>query len=404
MTSSRPTDGLVIGAGPAGATLAARLARGGARVVIAEAARLPRPKTCAEYASPRIAEELRLLGLAPADWRSAAVPIESMTVVAPRASVELRYADEGGERSAWGVDRARFDALLARHAAASGADLVEGAALTGLLRRDDGRVIGARIRTADGELEIRARVVVGADGARSRTARELGVERPVRWPRRLGLVAHYRGVDALRDRAEMHVGKGYYIGLAPTPSGELNVGMALPLLADGRSATARYESAIASLPAVAARLHASERVTRITGMAPIGQRVSAPAGPGWLLVGDAAGFIDPFTGEGIYRAIRGARAAATAIELALEGTGDTAASDAAVAERYRRERRRAFAAKDGVTWLVQSFLAVPPIFGYAVAQLGKRPHSAMRLGSVLGDLRPASDALSPAFLAGLLRP
>lgn len=398
MTPTVSTDVLVVGAGPAGASLAAQLARRGVRVVLADSARLPREKACAEYASPRISEELALLGLSPDEWSSAAVPIRSMTVSARGSAFELQYVDDAGPRSAWGVDRPRLDALLARHAALHGADLWEATALTRLVQRN-GRVTGAHMRTAEGELEVEARLVVGADGARSRTARELGVERRVRWPRRLGLVAHYRGIETLYDRAEMHVGSGFYIGLAPTPNGELNVAMALPDRSDSGSAAARFDAAIAALPAVAARLHASERVTRITGMAPIGHRVSASAGPGWLLVGDAAGFIDPFTGEGIYRAIRGARAAATAIEVALGGQ-----PDAAFVARYRRERRRAFAAKDNVTWLVQSFLAAPPLFGYAARQLGRRPNLATRLGSVLGDLRPARDALSPAFMAAVLRP
>ena len=121
----------------------------------------------------------------------------------------------------------------------------------------------------------------------------------------------------------MHVGRGYYVGLAPTPGGELNVGMALPL--DGRTAAAeRFEAAIAGLPAVAGRLAGSARLTPIRGAAPIGHRVADVAGPGWLLVGDAAGFVDPFTGEGIHRALRSARAAADAIL----GAGDVAAPTA----------------------------------------------------------------------------
>ena len=400
MSPPEDCDVLVVGAGPAGAAVAAHLARGGARVVIAESARLPRAKACAEYASPRIAEELALLGVRRGDWSATAVPIRSMTVHASRAAFELRYADATGERTAWGVDRAQFDALLARHAASCGAELLEATQLVGLTRGDGGRVTGARLRTPAGETQIRTRLIVGADGARSRTAHEVRAERRVRWPRRLGLVAHYRGVEELRNRAEMHVGRGFYIGLAPTPNGELNVGMALPLRdAAGRPAERSFEEAIASLPAVAERLHASARLTRITGTAPIGHRVSDPAGPGWLLVGDAAGFIDPFTGEGIYRALRGARAAARAIELAGAGRDEDS-----VAAHYRHERRRAFAAKDAVTWLIQGFLAAPPLFGYAAEQLARRPRVAARLGSVLGDLRPATDALSPAFLAAVLRP
>jgi flavin-dependent dehydrogenase len=307
-------------------------------------------------------------------------------------AVRIAYADRHGGRTAWGVDRRTFDALLAGHAASVGADLREGVRAVGLAWRD-GRVVGVRARTGTGEAElVAASIVVGADGARSTVARHAGVERPVRFPRRVGLVAHYAGLAALPDHGEMHVGDGYYVGLAPTPGGELNVGMALPLGAPG-PARARFEAAIAGLPRVAERLAGSSQVTPIRGAAPIGHRVRDPAGPGWLLVGDAAGFVDPFTGEGIHRALRSARAAADAIL----GAGEPAAA-------YRRERRRAFAAKTALTWLVQGFLAAPPLLEHAIGRLAVRPDAALRLGSALGDCRLATDALTPRALLEVLAP
>jgi geranylgeranyl reductase family protein len=378
---------LVVGAGPAGSAVAAAAAAHGRDVLLIEAGHHPRPKVCAEYASPRIAEELARLGVD--GWREAAVPLQGMQVIFGDAAAEIRYADRASARMAWGLDRLRFDAALARHAQAGGARLLEGARLVDLLRRGD-RVNGARVRTRDGDLEVSADWVAGADGARSRTARLLGVERPVRFPRRLGLVAHYEGVAGLEDHGEMHVGAGYYIGLAPTPGGELNVGMALPM---GRgSAGRRFGAAIAGLPAVAGRLRSSKRITPIRGAAPIGHRVSEVAGPGWLLIGDAAGFIDPFTGEGIYRALRSARAAADALS-----SDDPAAA-------YRIQRRTAFSAKDVLTWAVQSLLVAPPVLRRALLRLHDRPAARLRLGSALGDCLPATEVLTPRALFELLRP
>jgi len=245
--------------------------------------------------------------------------------------------------------------------------------------------------------EVRARWVVGADGARSRLARSLRVSRAVVAPRRLGLIARYERVPGIDRYGEMHVGDGFYIGLAPVPNGQLNVGMALPLPRNGEArlpAEQRYEAAIASLPAVAARLGSARRLTPIHGAAPIGHRVTRPAGYGWLLVGDAAGFIDPFTGEGIYRALRSARLAADALTE----------PDAGVPHRYLAARRAAFASKDALTWLIQGMLAAPPVLRYAVRRLAGRPELAEVLGGALGDCRPATDALSPAALFATLRP
>ena len=383
-------DVLVVGAGPAGAALAARLARSGAQVILVEAARHPRPKACAEYASPRIVEELARVGLAPGAWQPDAVPLLGMDIVVGPRRARMRYADARGPRYAWGVDRCRFDARLAGHAADAGAELLESTRLV-RLAHSGGRVAGATLRGTDGrELQVDADLVIGADGVRSTVARLVGVERPVRFPRRLGLVAHHAGSDALTDHGEMHVGDGYYVGLAPMPGGELNVGMALPMRRSA-PASARFDAAIAGLPAVAARLSGRPRLTPIRGASPIGHRVSDVAGPGWVLVGDAAGFVDPFTGEGIYRALRSARAAADAIR---EG-GD-------VARAYRAERRAALAAKSALGWLVQGFLLVPPLLSHAVRRLDGRPEAALRLGSALGDLRPATDALSPGALIEVL--
>ena len=385
-------DVLIAGAGPAGSALAAGLARSGARVILLEAARHPRPKACAEYASPRIVEELARIGLAAEAWQADAIPLRGMRMVAGERSAMITYADRRGPRHAWGLDRTRFDARLATHAEALGAELVEGTRLVGL-RVDGERVTGATVRAGDGtRRRIDAGVVVGADGVRSTVARLTGVERPVRFPRRLGLVAHFSGDPGLADHGEMHVGRGYYVGMAPLPGGQLNVGMALPM--DGRTpAIERFASAVSGIRAVAERLAGRERLTPIRGASPIGHRVADIAGPGWLLIGDAAGFVDPFTGEGIHRALRSARAAANAI-----------AGGADAARAYRRERRAAFAAKSTLSWLVQGFLAVPPLLEHALARLDDRPHAALRLGSALGDCRPATDALAPRALLEVLRP
>jgi len=389
----RSVDVLIAGAGPAGSALAAALARGGASVLLVEAAEHPRPKACAEYASPRIVEELAQLGMAN-DWRDFAVPLRGMELHAGSRSTTIRYEDEGGTRNAWGIDRRSFDAHLAGHAARMGAILQERTRLVSLVC--EGRTVrGATLRDqATGRDEtVSARWTVGADGTRSTVSRLVGADLPVRFPRRLGLVAHHAGVDGLSGHGEMHVGRGYYVGLAPTPGGELNVGMALPMEDAGQPANARFDAAIAGLPAVSRRLAGSERLTSIRGAAPIGHRVSTPAGPGWLLVGDAAGFVDPFTGEGIHRALRSARAAADAILAGGE-----------VEAVYRAQRRGAFAAKTALSWLIQGLLAAPPVLGYAVGRLSARPTAAVRLGSALGDCRPATDALSPAALLEVFAP
>jgi flavin-dependent dehydrogenase len=121
--------------------------------------------------------------------------------------------------------------------------------------------------------------------------------------------------------------------------------------------------------------------------------VRATSGPGWLLVGDAAGFFDPLTGEGLFRALKGAHLAADAVDRA-EGGHPTAF------DNYARARRQAFAAKERLTALIQLFVRVPGLINYVVACLQRRPAIARRLARVLGDLEPAETA----DLWALLRP
>jgi flavin-dependent dehydrogenase len=148
----------------------------------------------------------------------------------------------------------------------------------------------------------------------------------------------------------------------------VNVGLVGPF--GGRAAsepiTQRFERRLAQLPGVAQALRGAERVTPVRGVGPMARRVRQVAGPGYLLVGDAAGFLDPFTGEGVYRALRGAELAAAAIGRALQ-------RDDAVPLGYARARHAAFADKEWVCWLIQLFLASPPAFGYAIANLARRP-------------------------------
>jgi flavin-dependent dehydrogenase len=145
----------------------------------------------------------------------------------------------------------------------------------------------------------------------------------------------------------------------------------------------------------------AEPCERIAGASPLGVRVTRRAGHGWFLVGDAAGFLDPFTGEGLHRALVSSQLAARAIAAALAHGGNGYGRAAAA---YDRAMRRRFAGKDVVSWLVQSFLARPAAFEYAARRLAERPGVRATMGLVMGDLVPASRALDPRFLAALLAP
>jgi flavin-dependent dehydrogenase len=140
-----------------------------------------------------------------------------------------------------------------------------------------------------------------------------------------------------------------------------------------------------------------EPLDTVAGAWPLAHRVTRRAGPRWLLIGDAAGFLDPFTGEGLHRALVSAELAAAAI-LAWR-RGRTGALEA-----YGRAMQRRFLAKDAVSWLVQAFLARPALFEYAARRVAIRDDVRATMGLVMGDLVPAGRALDPRYLAALLAP
>ena len=252
---------------------------------------------------------------------------------------------------------------------------------------------------------IRASVVVGADGLHSVVARGAGVARPARLDPRVGLTYHLPDPDpdACRD-ARMRVLRDGYVGIAPVAGGRVNVGIVL-----GRSwrSALREQGARAVADAIVAAIPPTDDdpaawrdgspTDAVAGAWPLGHRVTRRAGPGWLLVGDAAGFLDPFTGEGLHRALVSAELAAAAI--AAHQRGRLGAFDA-----YERAMQRRFLAKDAVSWLVQAFLGRPFLFDYAARRVAARPTVRATMGLVMGDLVPAGRALDPRFLAALLAP
>jgi geranylgeranyl reductase family protein len=401
----RPPDAeaIVVGGGPAGSTVAALLAEAGHRVVLLDKAGFPRHKACSDYLTPAGVEILCAFGIEQAVLAAGAQRIDAMLVHAPSGRTfraDFGKAESG--RFALGLSRLRLDHLLLERARASGVTVCEHAHVRAVARHG-GSVVGVEA-TVDGLREtIRAPLVIGADGRYSAVTRSLGLDVPVRWPHRTGLVAHFRGVSGLDRRGELHVTAHGYVGLAPIEDGLTNVAVVADAAAVSRreeSLEAFFTAALRRVPAVAEKLSGAERVGGIRGIGPLARRVRRVTGDGFLLVGDAAGFLDPFTGDGIFDALLGAQLAAPVASAAL-GAGSVTAADLAP---YRAARRRAFFARRHVRSIVQGFIHVPVLMDYATVRLDHREDLGLTLSGVLGNFRPARQALSPLFLARLLRP
>jgi menaquinone-9 beta-reductase len=394
---------IVVGGGPAGSSTAAALVELGHRVLLFDKASFPRHKPCSDYVNPAGARLLAEMGLLQPILDAGAHCMDGMLVHAPNGGRFLAdYAKAEPGRAAIGLSRYHLDQLLLERAKSTGVTVCERAHVRELLR-DGERVIGV-VATIDGlREEIRAPLVIGADGRNSVVARSLGISDPMRWLRKTGIAAHYRGVTGLDRYGEMHVGRHLYAGLAPLECGLTNV----TIVAGDRSVQQRaasienyFAEALRTLPAVAAKLDGAERVGGIRGVGTMAHRARRTAGDGYLLVGDAATFLDPFAGEGIYEALLAATLAAPVASAALKA-GDPSGD---ALEPYRTARRNAFTAKRAVSWIVQGFINSPPLMNYVTPRLAGREELGLILSGVLGNFRPAGQALSPIYLARLLRP
>jgi flavin-dependent dehydrogenase len=342
MRDSGLYDVLVCGAGPAGAVAATVLARGGARVLMLDRATFPRDKLCGDTINPGAVALLGRLRLG-GDFEASALPVDGM-VVTGEHGVRVRCAYGDGVRGL-AIRRRELDAALVRGAVAAGAAFEERVVVRGpLIDQTSGetRVRGVIIAGLHGrDTRVPAPLVIAADGRRSRLALQLGLSRHPRRPRRWAIGAYFDNVAGVSSFGEMHVRRGRYVGVAPVPGGLTN--MCLVVGRDGGldDPAAALQDAIHRDASLRERFASARMVLPPVVLGPLAVDAREAGAPGLLLAGDAAGFIDPMTGDGLRFAIRGGELAA---EVALGAFAGSAAVPHAHA-RLARLRHREFRAK-----------------------------------------------------------
>ena len=322
-------DLVIAGGGPAGAACAAFSARAGLRVLVIERAVFPRDKVCGDCLNPDAWPTLARLGV---EERVRALPHVALRGVEfiGRGGRRVALPLPEGERGEIAVRRRELDALLLTHAAEAGARVREGVAVSGVRRGETGD--GWTVTLAGGEA-VEARFLVAADGRNSVAARLAGLlaarRAPDRPAARIGFQTHLPCPADFGPVVRMRWFARGYGGLAPVGGGELNVSLAGPPgTLDELKEWARREF---SLPAD----HPWRTIAPLDrAPAPLAASADGSA----YLVGDAARVVEPFTGEGIYYALRSGELAAASLVAAVRG--EESPPQAAV--RYRREHRRMY--------------------------------------------------------------
>jgi flavin-dependent dehydrogenase len=356
-------DVLICGAGPAGSIAALILARAGVRVRVLDRARFPREKLCGDSLNPGALAVLERLGLASA--AADGLPVAGMMVTGESGvSVIGRYGDGVHGRI---LSRTRFDHGLVRAAADAGADVEEGVLVRAPMV-DDERVRGLWTAGRNGApVRVEARLTIAADGGRSRLARALRLARHPVHPRRWAVGAYFENVAGMSDLGEMHVRRGRYVGVAPLPGAIANACVVTADRVALANPGALLEHTLRTDRVLADRFAGARRVTPVRCLGPLAVEAAACGVPGLLLAGDAAGFIDPMTGDGLRFALRGGEIAAEHALAALSSGRDVHGPLAAV---RRREFGRKWRFNRTVRALVGSPLAVRAAArGAAVAPL-----------------------------------
>ena len=379
-------DAIIVGAGPAGSSLAARLGALGRSVLLLDSARFPRGKVCGEYLGPGCLPLFAEIGAADEVLRQAHAT-SAMRAVSP-GGVEFAACYPEGQH-ALSLRREKLDWILLECArGAKTVEVREGCRVQRLLI-EDGTVRGVIARRPDGEVETcRARVTIGADGRNSVVARGLDVFRWHATHRRFSCGLHFEGVDGSRAGAEIYAGRGLYAILNQQGNGVANLsivaGQARLELWKGRLREG-FDSLLGELPRLRERLHGARPLEAVHALGPLAHYATSVSADGALLVGDAAGFYDPFTGEGVYMALVGARLAAEVIDDGIR----RGSLSRRVLGRYDGARRAALANRYRLQALIQRVLACPRLADVASRQLAHHPSLTGRLLAYIGGVRPA---------------
>ncbi len=396
-------DVIVIGGGPAGCASAIFLAETGKRVVLFDRACFPRDKVCGEFISPAADALLSELKVLERIESCSPLRLGGVAVSAYGGEEVLcPYPDDPnnpGRVTSLSFERLDFDKILIDRAREVGVDVREEHQVFDLIV-EDGQVAGVKVRDSQSSnFEMKAHVVIDAGGRNSISLRKFKLRKDQKGSRKIALAAHWENAAFPKEFCYMHISRPGYTGMSPTAGGGANVVLVVEHSAiKGCNLDEAYGKIVMSNARRRPFLENARMCEKVRSIESLAFSIRPVPVGGLMLVGDAMGFIDPFTGEGIYLALRSARLAADCAEAAFK-VGDFSR---AMLTSYEDKRQHEFHKKFMLCRALQFLIYNRFLCRKTVSLLNTRPDLADSLVGVIGDYLPPGKVVSPVFLLKLI--
>ena len=407
MTNDKNYDLIIVGAGPAGTCAALYAARAGLKTVLLEKETFPRDKICGDALSGKSIGILRDLDLLDKIKQLPGATINHVTFSSPNHAsfkVDMRETQLKDSVKGFVIRRHVFDQFMFQQAQAVIDNCVENFTVTELLYNDRS-VCGVIGKDAQGkQIEFHGNIVLGADGYKSIVAQKVGVYEhdPKHWV--VALRQYYKNVANLNDQIELHfideVIPGYF-WIFPVDNGYANVGIGMLheyIKRNKVDLKQSLENAIRS-PHFSDRFLKAEPMEKPAGWnLPVGSKRRKCYGKGFLLLGDAAGLIDPFTGEGIGNAMYSARHAIQTAQAALQAK-DYSES---FLSRYESELWAEIGGELRISTKLQRLGRFRFLLNFVVNKAARKPEVSAIIAGMLSNEIPRKELTNPLFYLRLL--
>lgn len=408
-SNSNEFDVIVVGAGPGGSSMAMYLQKQGKKVLLLEKAEFPRDKVCGDAVGVRAMVVMRELGIADKMEFEKHEKTYGVIFSSPkRQVVQIQFpnTDPATGKGGYVCRRMVFDNFLFQNAKKQVPNVIENFMVTDLIREND-YVVGVKgmnLKTKE-TFEYRAKMVIGADGASSVVATKLGLNTPSPEHECIALRQYYENISGCTNNIEIHFVDSLlpgYFWIFPLENNTANVGVGM-LTSDIKKKNVKLQDAMFNVikndPLFKDRFANSKAISDVKGWRlPLGSYHRKCHGNGWLLLGDAASLIDPFSGEGVGNSMTSARIADKILKDAFAQNNFSEN----FLKQYDTELWKELGPELKTSYYLQRVGKITPLLNFVIGKAAKNKKIQEEISGMLGNEDAKKEMVNPLFYLKLL--